>query len=128
MTYPNDRSEKGLYRSRNGAIFGVCRGVANYLDFSLFWTRVITVAATFATGIWLMLGLYVLAALLMKPEPVVPFKSADDAEFYNSYMSSRTMALQRLKRTFDSLDRRIQRMESMVTAKDYDWEQRFHAE
>jgi len=34
------------------------------------------------------------------------------------------MALHRLKRTFDNLDRRIQRIESIVTARDYDWERR----
>jgi len=78
----------------------------------------------FFTGIWLILGLYILAALLMKPAPVVPFQSAEDAEFYNSYTSSRSMALHRLKRTFDNLDRRIQRIESIVTARDYDWERR----
>ena len=115
---------KGLYRSRQGIIFGVCQGVADYLDVSIFWTRVIAVLLLFFTGIWLILGLYILAALLMKPAPVVPFQSAEDAEFYNSYTSSRSMALHRLKRTFDNLDRRIQRIESIVTARDYDWERR----
>ncbi len=117
---------RGIYRSRNGVIFGVCQGFAEYLDVSVFWTRVIAVLLFFFTGIWPVLGLYILAALLMKPAPVVPFQSAQDAEFYNSYTSSRTMALQRLKRTFDNLDRRIQRIESIVTARDYDWERRLH--
>ena len=29
-------NQKGLYRSRNGAIFGVCRGIAEYFDFFCF--------------------------------------------------------------------------------------------
>lgn len=124
MTRQYEPPAKGLYRSRNGVIFGVCLGIANYLDVSVFWTRVIAVLILFFTGIWPILGLYILAALLMKPAPVVPFQSPEDAEFYSSYTASRTMALQRLKRTYDNLDRRIQRIESIVTARDYDWERR----
>ena len=125
MTY-NEDGKRGLYRSRNGVIFGVCRGVAEYLNFSVFWTRVIAVCAMFFTGIWPLVGIYFLAALLMKPEPVVPFQTEADEEFYNSLTSSRPMALHRLKRTYDNLDRRIQRIESIVTARDFNWDRRIH--
>jgi len=116
-----------LYRSRNGVILGVCRGVATHLDFSVFWTRVIAVVSLIFTGIWPVLGLYFLAALLMKPEPVIPLCNDEDWEFYHAYATSRAMAIQRLKRTFDHLDRRIQRMESVVTSRDYDWERRLNS-
>ena len=33
----------GLYRSRDGVILGVIRGLAEYFDFSVFWARVIAV-------------------------------------------------------------------------------------
>ncbi len=115
-----------LYRARDGVIFGVCKGVARHLDFPVFWMRVITVIACVLTGIWPILIAYIVGALVMKPEPVIPFESEDDQEFYNSYVSSRSMALGRLKRTFDNLDRRIRRMEDIVTARDYDWESRLH--
>ena len=36
-------SRRGIYRSRHGAIFGVCRGVAEHFDFSVFWVRTIAV-------------------------------------------------------------------------------------
>ena len=64
------RSRHGFYRSRNGAIFGVCRGIADHFDFSLFWTRMIAVIILFITGFWPAVGLYLLAALLMKSEPL----------------------------------------------------------
>jgi len=60
------RNRTGLYRSRHGAIRGVCRGVAEYLDFSVFWTRAIAVALLIFTGFWPMLGIYFLASLVMK--------------------------------------------------------------
>jgi phage shock protein C len=40
-------------------------------------------------------------------------------------MGSRAMGLQRLKRTFNNLDRRVQHMESIVTGREFDWERRF---
>ena len=126
MRTTEERRKQGLYRSRDGVIFGVCKGVAEYLDFSVFWTRVLAVALFFVSLGWLGVALYVLAALLMKPEPVVPFEEELDQEFYDSYVNSRSMALQRLKRTFDGLERRIRRMENIVTARDYDWERRLN--
>ncbi len=122
----DDNRPQGLYRARDGVIFGVCAGIANYLDFSIGWTRALAVVAAFFSGFWPVVGLYVLAALLIKPEPVVPFKEESDMEFYDSFMNSRSMALQRLKRTYEALERRIGRMEGIVTARDYDWEQRLN--
>jgi phage shock protein C len=116
----------GLYRARDGMIFGVCKGVAQYLDISVFWTRIIALGFLFFTGIWPVVGVYILAALLMKLEPVMPVHSDEDLEFYNSYMSSRGMALKRVKRKFDGLDQRIQRLEDIVTRREYDWERRLN--
>jgi phage shock protein C len=126
MRTTEERRKQGLYRSRDGVIFGVCKGVADYLDFSVFWTRVLAVVLFFVSLGWLGVALYVLAALLMKPEPVVPFEEELDQEFYDSYVNSRSNALHRLKRTFDGLERRIRRMENIVTARDYDWERRLN--
>lgn len=114
----------GPYRSRNSRLFGVCRGLAEHLDFPVIAFRIIVVVGTLFTGIWPGIITYIIAALLMKYEPIVPFDSQSDAEFYNSYSASSSMALQRLKDTFDNLDRRIQRMENIVTAPDYDWDER----
>ena len=123
-TYEERRSS-GLYRSRDGIIFGVCQGVADYLDVSVFWTRVTAVVLLFFSMGWA-IALYVLAAFLMKPQPIVPFREELDREFYDSYVNSRSMALHRLKHTFDNIDRRIRRIEDIVTARDYDWDRRLN--
>ena len=121
---PNSR---GLYRSRRGAIFGVCRGIAEYFDFSVTWTRFLAVFLLLATGIWPGAGLYFIAALIMKPEPVIPIHSEEEREFYDSYTHSRHHAVGRLKRRFQKLERRIRRMEDFVTSKEFDWEQRMNS-
>jgi phage shock protein C len=126
MTQGVDRQRGGLYRSRRGKILGVCKGLAEYFDFSVFGMRVIAVALLLFSGVWPMVIVYFVAALLMKPEPILPLETEGEQEFYNSYANSRRMALRRLKRTYDNLDRRIQRIESIVTSRDYDWERRLN--
>ena len=96
-------SSNGLYRSRHGVLLGVCRGLAQFFDFSVFWAR-----------------------LLMKPEPVIPIRNEDEQEFYDSYTGNRHRALKRLKHRFERLERRIQQMEHIVTAPEYAWDRRMN--
>ena len=116
----------GLYRSREGVILGVCRGIAEYFDFSAFWVRAIAVILLFFTGFWPIMILYFGAALIMKPEPVLPIHTEDEQEFYDSYLHSRKGAADRLKRRYDNIERRIQRMEHAVTTREFDWEHRLN--
>lgn len=122
-----DRGKKGLYRSRNGIILGVCKGVADAFDLSVFWIRLTMVAVLFLSGLWPVIGLYIVAALLMKPEPVYPIENEDEQEFYDSYAHSPHQAAQRLKKRFRNLERRIRRMEDVVTGREYDWERKFNS-
>ncbi len=114
----------GIYRSRKGIIFGVCRGLAEHFDFSVVWARAIAVMFLFVSGLWPAVGIYLIAALIMKPAPVVPLESDAEREFYDSYTHSRHMAAQRLKRRFENLERRIRRMEHIVTTREFDWEEK----
>ncbi|KAB2888480.1 MAG: envelope stress response membrane protein PspC [Desulfobulbaceae bacterium] len=118
---------RGLYRSRDGVLLGVCRGVAEYFDLSVFWVRMAVVIVFLLSGFWPVLGIYLAAALLMRPNPVRPIENEDEQEFYDSYVHSPRSAAQRLRRQFENLERRIRRMESKVTGKDYDWERRFNS-
>ena len=128
MTHREEsKTRTTLYRSRKGMCCGVCKGLAEYYGFDVFWTRVLTVVAASFVGIWPAVIMYLIAAMVMKPEPVLPLETEEDEEFYQSYSGSRSMALHRLKRTFGNLDRRIQRLESAVTTRDYDWEERLNS-
>lgn len=126
MTGPYEPTRR-LYRSRRGMIFGVCRGLADYSGVPAFWIRLAAVVILLGTGFFPAIAGYVVIAIVMKPEPALPFTSAEDEEFYGSYTSSRSAALQRLKRTMDRLDSRIRRMENVVTSREYDWERRLNS-
>ena len=118
---------KGFYRSRNGLILGVCRGIAEYFDVSVFWTRVITFMIFLFSGFWPVVVLYFVAALVMKPEPVIPIQDEGQQEFYDSYVHSRRSAADRIKRRYQNLERRFQRMEDLVTTREFDWDSRLNS-
>lgn len=121
------RRGSGLYRSRDGLILGICKGWADYYDLSVFWIRAVMVIILLLSGFWPVFGIYLIAALLMKPEPAQPLEGEGEREFYHSYVSSPSSAAQRLKRKFQELDRRIRRMEDTVTGREYDWDRKFNS-
>jgi phage shock protein C len=121
-------SSRGFYRSREGMILGVCQGIAEHFDINVFWVRAAFVMLFLLSGFWPVIGIYLVAALIMKPRPVKPINNEAEQEFYESYVNSPSNAAQRLKRQFDKLDRRIKRMEDKVTSKDFEWERKFNSQ
>ena len=126
MSRYNSMTRRGLYRSRNGVLFGVCRGVADYFDFSVFWIRAIAIILFICTGFWPIVGIYILAALLMKSDPAKSVATGLKQKHGNRYRCARNDAAERLKRKWQHLEKRIRRMEDKVTSREFDWNSRFH--
>lgn len=112
-----------LYRSRNGKVFGVFQGIADATGLDAFWMRFIFVIFLLLTGIFPLIPLYILAALLMRPRPLAELNDEEE-EFYNSMTTNRTLAVRRLSSKLDALDRRARRIEDIAKARGYDWDQR----
>lgn len=124
MTRTKNGQRSGPYRSRHGFLLGVCRGLADYSGISVFWVRLATIALFLVTGFWPTLLVYVIGALVMKKAPVITFTCESDREFYESYAMNKRRALHRMQRLHQSLTRRLERIEAVVTGKDFDWDQR----
>ncbi len=116
-----------IYRSRNGVFLGVCQGIADHYNLSVFWIRLGLVVVFLLSGFWPVIGIYIVAALLIKPKPVRPIETEDEQEFYDSYVNSPRNAAQRLRRKFENLEKRIRRMEDKVTGRDFEWERKFNS-
>lgn len=101
----------GPYRSNDRIFFGVCRGLADYFNFSVFWTRMLVVIAFLVSGFFPVGAAYLLLALLMKPEPYGRIASAG-------------CCAGAPPRDGAGLDDRIRRTEASLRAKEYDWDQR----
>ena len=137
-----------LYRSRDGKVLGVFRGIAESMGFCVFWTRAIgcvvllTLTDFFGAHglvVTLLVGgfFYLLAALLMQPprpiDAATPAAGQSGAGFSGWRSSARPayppaprerVNLATLDQQLDRLNQRIQRMEAVVTDRQYDWERR----
>ncbi len=107
-----------LYRSRQGWVLGVCKGLATFLGVPVFWVRVLVLLLTPCTGVWPMVGGYLLAAFLIRPEPALAPDNAEERAFYDEYVASRPHTLQRLRRRCDRLARRVGRLENWIAARE----------
>ncbi len=152
-------------RSSRARILGVCAGLAEYFDLSTKGVRIGAVILLIFTGFWPLVGIYLLAALLMRPAHSIPPLPDEEAEYEyqreyrkektrmarekareraraeaeirvekepeeeyrdgRSFAEERRAATDRLKRTFDRMNKRLQNLEDSVTAKEFDWERRY---
>ena len=126
MSRYNRMPRKGLYRSRDGIILGVCRGVADYFDFSAFWIRAILIVVFIFTGFWPVIGIYILAAILMKSAPGLPGEKDSKRKYHGSYRRTGRETSERIKRKWRHLEKRIRQMEDKVTSREFDWNNRFY--
>ncbi|MFV0349849.1 MAG: envelope stress response membrane protein PspC [Halodesulfovibrio sp.] len=116
---------KALYRARDGKVMGVCKGLARYFDVRVRYVRLAFIFAAIFTAFWPVAIIYVLLGLIVKPEPVYMPQDNAEKDFYSAYVGSRSEAVSRLRDKFDRIEKRIRRMENVVTSKEYDWERRF---
>ncbi len=120
-------STKGIYRSRNGVIMGVCKGLSEHFGIPLFWLRALFITMLLLGGVWPMMGLYFLAAFMLKPRPLKAFETEHEKEFYNSYVDSRKNTVRALHKRYKQMEHKIERMEEIVTGKEFEWDRKFHA-
>lgn len=112
-----------LYRSRDRRLVaGVCGGLAEHFNFSVAGVRLLVILLALVTGpglfIWLLL--YAVMAFMLREQPLERFTSTEQEEFWNLCQSSRPAALATLRRRFEALETRLQRMETIVTRPDFD--------
>jgi len=79
MNFGRDRK---LYRSRDGKFLGVCKGLANWLNWPAAAVRLLVVIIALATAVIPTLLIYLLAAIILSPEP--EGESWDEDDFYRN--------------------------------------------
>lgn len=81
----DDRLIDGLYRDReNGWIFGVCAGLADYLNFRTGTVRII-VFVCLIVFFWATIIAYIAAALLFKEKPLTYAGHCKEYEFWRRH-------------------------------------------
>lgn len=129
-------AQKRLYRSRNGMIFGVCQGIADWQELPVGYLRLGVVVALIFTGFFPVGLLYLAAGFFL---PLEPRRGKSDyyerdARGKRDYRregrreKSGGFSFEDIKEEFDDLSSRVNRMEDEVIDKEKDWEKRFKDE
>ncbi|HHU88698.1 MAG: PspC domain-containing protein [Sphaerochaetaceae bacterium] len=105
---------KRLYRSREGKVFGVCQGIADWKELPVDVLRLIVGISILVTGLFPGILIYAGIALFLPLEPR-----------YAQEQSSRGHK-EDLSEMFERLKRRVQGMEEEIFDKERDWDQRFY--
>jgi phage shock protein C len=109
-------SRTRFYRDkRNGKLFGVCSGIADYTGFDVNLVRVCFLAAVFMSG-GSVLPFYFIAAMVTPTKPR-EFELADreERQFWQGVRASPTRTARDIRSRFKDIDRRLADIESYVT-------------
>jgi phage shock protein C len=109
-------SQTRFYRDkRNGKLFGVCAGIADYTGFDVSLVRVAFLAAMFMSGGGV-LPFYFIAAMVTPTKPeVLERVDREDKQFWQGVRASPTRAARDIRSRFKDIDRRLADIESYVT-------------
>ena len=127
MNYP-PYEPKRLYRSNDSVIFGVCGGIAEYFDLPPFGVRLIWILFSFTgIGLPILLFSYVAMGIMLKRRPLEPppLYANDPFRGQAAPRMSHSEMLAQVQQRFETLDRRLQRMESIVTRPGFGLEQKY---
>ncbi len=123
MSENNYGRKRGLYRARDGVILGVCGGLADYFNIRARWLRVAVVVIALMTRVLPMVGLYLLAAYLMRRRERSCNSGSGRRRPRGDRGAFHGMA-DRLKRRFESMESRLRRMEDTATAREFEWDRK----
>ena len=123
MTHRRRHRRTELYRSRGDRVIcGVCGGLAERYDFESWGVRLVFIISCIFSFPAPIIVYVVLCFIMKEPREVTSYESVDDRQFWNTYRTSRPDALHQAHSTFQSLDRRLQRLESVVTDPNFEIE------
>jgi phage shock protein C len=118
MAY-RERAAK-LYRSRNGMLFGVCQGIADWKGINAGYVRLALVVLTIFTGFFPFGLLYLVAAFFLPLAPA--YREKESRSWYRSNVRK---GFYDLRQDFDDMASRLNRMDKNHFSKERDWDSRF---
>lgn len=109
-------SRTRFYRDkRNGKMFGVCAGIADYTGFDVSLVRVGFLAAVFMSG-GSVLPFYFIAAMVTPTKPrQLEVNDREETQFWQGVRASPARAARDIRSRFKDIDRRLADIESYVT-------------
>ncbi len=114
-----------LYRNRRqGMLFGVCAGIAEYFGVDATVVRVLVVIGAFVFTPMFVLA-YLLLGFLLPPKPEAPDGPAELDPLQRRIRAEPHDTLSSVRHRFRELDARLQRLEKYVTSNRYKLDKEF---
>ena len=109
-------SRTRFYRDkRNGKLFGVCAGIADYTGFDVALVRICFLAAMFMSGGGV-LPFYFIAAMVAPTKPeALERVDREEQQFWQGVRASPARAARDIRSRLKDIDRRLADIESYVT-------------
>lgn len=120
--YDNNRR---FHRSSDNAMLGgVCAGLAEYFGFNCRVTRILAIVG-FCMNPLLAVIAYFAVVMLVPANAATKPQTSRDKRFKKSVRSSPGQAMSDVRRRFQSLDRRLARLEKYITSSRYRLDREF---
>ncbi|MDD4010887.1 MAG: PspC domain-containing protein [Sphaerochaetaceae bacterium] len=114
-----------FYRAKDGEVFGVCKGLADWKDLPVGTVRLIAGILIVCSGVFPGLAVYLILALVL---PV----QGKDSKVYTSYETVDSKSPDdedaKLKAEYERLKKKVEDMENDVFDKEREWDQKFQQE
>ncbi|MDR2353630.1 MAG: PspC domain-containing protein [Deltaproteobacteria bacterium] len=107
----------GPYRSSQGLIFGVARGLAEYYRISPLLVRIVFLAAALFLVFWPMVLLYIVLGIILPLAPAQAPLTDKDQDFVLLSQANPKGAVNSLVDRAQVLEQKIQRLEDIVTSR-----------
>lgn len=119
-----EMSSRRFYRNADKAkLGGVCAGLADYFGFNLKVTRLLAVIAFFI-AMPMTIAAY-LAVVFLVPAARSSSTENVDPDFRRALRASPTQTVRNVRRRYQSLSRRLERLEKYVTSSRYNLDREF---
>ncbi len=117
-----------LYRNRDDAMLaGVCSGLAEYFGFNRRGVRLVVVISALFFLPFVVLS-YLVLAIILPARPQGEPMSDEQADFWRDVSNRPSDVFSNVRHRFRDLDRRLQRMEAVVTSREFEIDRELHRE
>jgi phage shock protein C len=117
---PGDWEHDRVYRdTERGWIFGVCAGIADYIGVEPLLVRLAALLCLVFFFLPVLVA-YAVFAIVLKPRPPALFASPSEEAFWRSIRTGPGEVLHGLNARLRAVDRRVRRMETLVTSNEFD--------
>ncbi|MDF7776762.1 envelope stress response membrane protein PspC [Sphingomonas sp. AOB5] len=101
---------------KNGKLFGVCSGLADYTGIEALWLRIGIILLTMMTS-GMVIVAYVLIAMMAPAKPRELYTSDEDQKFWQGVRSNPKRSTAEVRSKFRDIDRRLADIEMYYTSR-----------